>query len=503
MRTGSLRFKLIGWNLAVLGLAIIAVSLVQSYSTVSRLERDIDNVLSDVARHAAGLGPPELHQRPGPGQGFGQGGFGQGGPGMHGPGEPPQMERQMRPPGPPQNMVSDVRRPRFFDMNSKVVGNPRESTAVDPNALERAKQGWSGFTTLKDERLRVFTTQWFEEGRQAGVVQVAHELRDVDLLRQGQQHTLLLVLPAALLIAGISAFFLAGRALRPIAAFTKTAREITASDLSQRLEVKGDDEFADLGRTFNGMIGRLETSFSELKNTYEDLEEAYDRQRQFTADASHELRTPLTRLKLATSSALSSDGSLQAYQKAVDVADKAAAAMARLIEQLLMLAKADAGSLAIRSSVLDLRVVASEAITNFPTDRNIEVTFAKDPVDVLGDEDLLGRVVTNLLENALRHSEAPVIVAVDTEGEEARLVIEDHGEGIPRQHLPHLFDRFYRADASRTRSAGGTGLGLSICKSIVEAHKGRIEVRSEPGVGTIFTIFLPILKKAATQTKSS
>jgi signal transduction histidine kinase len=506
MRPGSLRFKLIAWNLGVLAVAIVGVSTVQSYTTVSRLERDIDNGLSDMAHHAAGMGPPEMRGGRGSGEGRGPQGI------PMGPGEPPDlgrgpdgppMDAQMRPPGPPPGMVSDVRRPRFFDMQRKPVGSFRQITAVDPEAIQRALQGWSGFTTLKEDRLRVYTTQWFEEGHQGGVVQVAHELRDVDLLRQGQMHTLLLVLPAALLIAGVSAFFLAERALRPIGALTRTAKAITASDLSERLEVKGDDEFADLGRTFNEMIARLDTSFSELKKTYADLEEAYDRQRQFTADASHELRTPLTRLKLATSSALSSDGSPDAYKKAVEVADKAAASMARLIEQLLMLAKADAGSLSVRSSPLDLRVVASEAVSNYPTDREIQVSFAKEPVDVLGDEELLGRVVTNLLENALRHSEYPVVVAVYPEGEEARMVVEDRGEGIPRQHMAHLFDRFYRADASRTRSAGGTGLGLSICKSIVEAHKGRIEVSSDPGMGTIFTIFLPILKKAATQTKSS
>ncbi|MEZ0325213.1 MAG: sensor histidine kinase [Fimbriimonas sp.] len=507
MRFGSLRFKLIAWNLAVLAIAIVVFTGAQSYGMVSRLESDIDSGLQQMGMQAARLGPPgpEGHGGPGAmGGPIGQGGgMGQGGPGppagMHQPDGPPpgQFQGGMGIGPPPPERMSDVRRPRFFDRDRKGIGQSRNLDPIDPAALNQALQGWSGFTTV--DRIRVFTVPW---GDGEGAVQVAHELRDVDLLRSGQAHSLLLLLPAALLLAGVGAFFLAERALRPIGAITRTAKAIGASDLSQRLDVGGDDEFAELASTFNGMIARLEGSFAEIKKAYAELEEAYTRQRQFTADASHELRTPLTRLKLATSSALSGS-SEQDYRKALEVADKAGVVMARLIDQLLMLARADAGSLTLPSSTVDLRLVASDAISSYPSDRKIEVCFADDPVEVLGDAELLQRVVTNLIENGLRHSEGTLLVAVNPQGDQAILEVKDFGEGIPAEHLPHLFERFYRVDAARSRSEGGTGLGLAICKSIVEAHHGRIEVKSDIGVGTIFTVFLPILKKANTQTISS
>ncbi len=488
---GSLRFKLIAWNLGVLAAAIIAFSTAQSYGMASRLEGEIDRALQQTGSRAADLGPPGDEAGP---RGHGPGGPGGPMPGMHGPDRrfSPRFPEGMGPP--PPEMLSDLRRPRFFDREQKGIGRSANLSPVDPSLWDRALSGWRGFTTVG--RVRVFTAPWGREGEIWGVVQVAHELRDLDLLRAGHKHNLLLLLPAALLLAGVGAFFLAERALRPIRAITKTARQIGASDLSQRLLVSGDDEFAELGQTFNEMITRLQGSFVKINTAYAELEEAYTRQRQFTADASHELRTPLTRLKLATSTALSGEPSTEEYRRAVEVADKAGAAMARLIEQLLMLARADAGSLGIPDATVDLRLVASDVITAHPTDRKVEVDFAEHPVEVLGDAELLQRVVTNLIENALRHSEGAILVTVGVEGDQALLQVQDHGEGIAAEHIPRLFDRFYRVDSARARSAGGTGLGLAICKSIVEAHGGSITVSSSLGSGTEIRIFLPLLQKS-------
>ncbi len=486
MRFGSLRFKLIAWNLAVLAVAIIAFTTAQSYGMVNRLETQIDDALQQMGTEAARLGPPGPRGRGGPGMPGGP-------PGMHPSDDgrfPPPEGRGVGMGPPPPEMMSDVRRPRFFNREKEGMGQSRTLEPIDSAALDRALKGWRGFTTIG--RIRVFSTPWSRDGQVMGAIQVAHELRDVDLLRSGQTHSLVLLLPAALLLAGVGAFFLAERALRPIRALTKTAQQIGASDLSQRIDVSGDDEFAELGHTFNGMIGRLEGSFAQLRKAYVDLEEAYTRQRQFTADASHELRTPLTRLKLATSSALSGEPS--EYRKALEVADNAGAVMARLIEQLLTLARADAGFLKVPGTAIDLRLAASDAISSYPTDRNIEVSFGDEPVQVLGDAELLQRVVTNLIENGLRHSESALRVSVTPASGEAVLTVEDRGEGIAPEHLPHIFDRFYRVDAARARSAGGTGLGLAICKSIVEAHSGRVEVESRVGTGTLFRVFLPLLE---------
>jgi signal transduction histidine kinase len=222
-------------------------------------------------------------------------------------------------------------------------------------------------------------------------------------------------------------------------------------------------------------------------------------QKQFTADASHELRTPLTRLKLATSSALS--GSPEDYRPALESADKAATMMGRLIEQLLILAQADAHSLAASSIDLDLRVSVADALEDFPEDR-LSVQLDSEPVRILGDADLIQRLVRNLVENAMRYggTRSPVDVKVTTSDGWAVLTVADHGPGIAPEHLQHLFERFYRVDQARSRELGGTGLGLAICKSIVEALNGQIRVKSKVGEGTEFQVALP-LKKAFAPNK--
>jgi signal transduction histidine kinase len=214
----------------------------------------------------------------------------------------------------------------------------------------------------------------------------------------------------------------------------------------------------------------------------------------------------LTRLKLATSAALAEKTSPEEMRQALVAADRAATSMTRLVQQLLTLARADAGELGLRPEPVDLRVVVAEALEGLTIGRPVDSAFADRPVMVRGDAEHLGRVVANLVENAARHTPAEGTIRIETvrSGNEAVVAVRDTGEGISAEHLPHLFERFYRVDAARARRDGGSGLGLAICKNLVEAHGGRLEIESSPGVGTTARAVFPLFSEIVLpQTKSS
>jgi two-component system, OmpR family, sensor kinase len=487
---------------AILGATLIAFGFGILFINQNRVAGEIDRELRNNAIRS---------RRPfgGPGPG------GPGGPGgpppedgppdqRLGPIEPPPRGRNGPPMNPPAGMdpegfrLANLRRPRHFDTELNSLSQPGD-VPFDPKAgREVLRMGRPVYSNVvfDGEKVRVFTMPWFDRGKVMAIAQVSRETRDLDRLWRSQTITLAIFLPCALLAAGIGALFLTNRAMRPIGAMRTAATRIGEDNLRERLQVEGDDEFAELGQTFNGMIGRLDKSF-------EDLKEALENQKRFTADASHELRTPLTRLKLATSSALEASASEEDRLKALKVADSAAESMSRLVQQLLLLAKADSGQLAFQREKTDLRIVASEAIeavvkpdgvtldTEFPT----QATYAEI------DADAVRRVVVNLLENAYRYAagrSVQVVVSPDS------ITVSDTGAGIAPEHLPHLTERFYRADTSRTGSTGGSGLGLSICRTIMEGQGGRLEISSELGKGTqVKAIFRSSSGYSANQTTSS
>jgi signal transduction histidine kinase len=370
----------------------------------------------------------------------------------------------------------------------------------DVNALSTSLAGKAAFAnaTYDGEPVRVYSRPILRAGHVEGAVQFARELTDLDILWAAQLRALAAVLPLAILAAAGAAFLLTGRTLRPVAQLTETADEIGRSgDLARRLEVTGDDEIAELARTFNDMLGRLDRSFQDLQEAFDKLGVAYEQQRRFAADASHELRTPLTRLRLATSAALAANSGPEEMRRALATADRAAEAMTNLVGQLLTLARADAGQLVVDRSAVDLRVIVAEGLDEIVGDRRVETCFAPTEVIVSADPEQLRRVVVNLVGNALRHSPATGSVTVKTgiENGEALLSVADTGEGIAPEHLPHLGERFYRVDAARNRKDGGAGLGLAICKNIVHAHGGRLTFASQVGVGTTVSVALPLFSE--------
>jgi two-component system OmpR family sensor kinase len=302
-----------------------------------------------------------------------------------------------------------------------------------------------------------------------------------------------------LAIAG--GWLLAGRALRPVDRVTAAAAAIatgdgTSTSLSARLPVpQTNDELARLSATFNAMLARLEASFRA--------------QERFVADASHELRTPLTAIRgnvdvlLRQGRARSFVVDTDEFGAALDDIRRESDRMRRLLDDLLLLARSDAGRdrahwALVRLEPVRLDEVAAQAVHSAEAltdthDLQLEAPLA---VEILGDEDRLHQLVMILIDNAIRHTPAGGHIGVSvttTPQGNARLAVRDDGDGIAPEHLPHLFERFYRADGARERSSGGTGLGLAIARAITQAHGGDITVTSSPGQGTMFVVNLPTL----------
>jgi two-component system, OmpR family, sensor kinase len=380
-------------------------------------------------------------------------------------------------------------RPRFLNLQGQVWGPPSARSPWDPHTVADAIAGRERYSTISvaGEPIRVLSAPLYDQGQIVGAIQVAHDMAEYDRLWHGEVTTLLALFPLSLLVAGIGGLFLTERALRPVHQVTHAAAQIGVEDLSRRLEVSGRDELAELAETFNGMIARLEAAFEQ--------------QRRFTADASHELRTPLARIKVTTSMALADDQSLDEYQTALRIADQAADAMDRLIQQLLLLARADSGQLPIERSRLNLGGVLQEAVAAVAQAGCTPVTLDLPPQPILieGDADHLCRVFVNLLENSLRHTpaEGQITLSPRVVGRTALVRVIDTGEGIPPEHLPHVGERFYRVDAARTRRTGGCGLGLAISQTILQAHGGHLSIESEVGRGTVVTVSLPLSRDQA------
>ena len=386
------------------------------------------------------------------------------------------------------------RRPRFLNREGECVGPWRAAGPWDAAVTRPPRRPSYTTVSVAGEKVRVVSAPLVRGGEVVGTVQVARELGEFERIRRVQIQLLFLLIPVVLLVSGAGALFLTDRGLRPVRQVVRAAQEIGAGDLARRLPVTGRDELGQLAATFNGMLARLEAAFEKLETAYRELQEGYERQRRFTADASHELRTPLARIKGSASLALSGVQPAAAHHRALEVVDEAADAMGRLIQDLLLLARSDAGQYRPRSGPLNLHEMLETVRAGCAGAGPEIVLEAVDPaLELHGDADCLRRVLVNLVENAVRHTpgDGTITLAARAEGEQVVLSVADTGEGIAPEHLPRIFDRFYRVDDARNRDHGGTGLGLSICKCIVEAHGGRISAHSEPGRGTTVTVTLP------------
>jgi heavy metal sensor kinase len=318
-------------------------------------------------------------------------------------------------------------------------------------------------------------------GRRDFVVLLFAPLAAVDVQLGRMRAMLLTAGLLVLVLPGGLAYWLARKALAPMDRLRRSADAITADRLDQRLAVQNPhDELGLLAQTINAMIARLERSFAEV--------------RRFTADASHELRTPLTVLRSEVEVALRKQLSATEHQQLLGGVLEELGRMSRLTDQLLTLSRRDAGVEHFTRTLLDLNALVAgvvDAMQPMAESKGVRLRLdGEGPVQIHGDEGRLRQVFINLVDNALKYTRegGTVTVQVGQRNRSATVAVVDTGIGIPPEHLPHVFDRFYRVDRARTRAEGGTGLGLSIAQSIVKAHGGSIEITSSPGQGTVCAV---------------
>ena len=360
-------------------------------------------------------------------------------------------------------------------------------------ALDATFNGRTVFESAKypnEPPLRLISVPIIYRGTLLYIVQVGTSMESIEDTLRRFLVLLIVAVPIALAVSLAGGWFLAGRALRPVDAITLAAQRIAAGDLSQRLTMStAPDEIGRLAGTFNNMIGRLDTSFRQI--------------RQFTSDASHELRTPLTVMKGETELVLRRPRPIEEYQSVLESNLEEIDRMTHTVDELLFLSRADMGEVKMESLPVALESLVEDShrqATLLGQDRAIEVLLGTVmPATIQGDELRLRELLLNLVENAVKYSHpgGQVVITLVTDGQQARLSVTDQGIGIAPEDQAQIFDRFFRTDDARAHTKKGTGLGLAICAWIAESHKGRIDAKSDVGHGSTFTVTLPLAPHSA------
>jgi heavy metal sensor kinase len=312
----------------------------------------------------------------------------------------------------------------------------------------------------------------------------------IEVVLHGLLLTLAIYMPFVVSLAVAGGYWLMRRSLQPVDEITRRAEGITSTNLSERLPViRTGDELERLSISLNRMIERLDEAFQHINR--------------FSADASHELRTPLTILQLEL------EGIAQNYREESGVGEQIGSAleethrMSRIVESLLAISRLDAGEVKMERTLIDFgELVAStvDEMALLADEKSIALrTRATNGIYLEGDRTRLQQVIVNLIDNAIKYTQegGKIAVSVARDANTAVLEVSDNGPGIPSDCLPHVFERFYRADKARSRARGGAGLGLSIVKAICAAHAAEVKVSSQPGQGSCFRVELPLLPVAA------
>src|SRR5215207_1969200 len=358
-----------------------------------------------------------------------------------------------------------------------------ENKPFDPNSLRITHPIYRNLNS-EDWRVRVLSIPLEQRGHIIAVLQIASDLHVFDEIRANLLDVISIIWIVAVLFSGVIVWLTLGQSLKPLDAITKTAEQINrADDLSRRIPYYGPA---------HNEIGNLVGSFNQ---TLERLEALFTSQQRLLADVSHELRTPLTVIK--------GNADLMRRMNSLDMEsltsiDQEAGRLSRLVGGLPLLAQAESGKLALAMQRVELDLLLTEVFQEMIVLAGNRVRVHLNEIDqvyVNGDRDRLKQVLINLVANAIQYTPqgGDIFLSLDTIKEQARIICRDTGPGIPAEDLPHIFERFYRAEKSRTRGKTTSfGLGLSIANWIVERHGGRIEVNSREGVGTTFAIWLPL-----------
>ena len=384
---------------------------------------------------------------------------------------------------------------RIFDAHSNVVYSTAtfNKLFLPSDSIKQPLQGmpWKGTSTNSSaQSIRVYSTMLTDKKHVVGVVQVGQSLAKLNASLQTILMDLLIITPLALFLSAFGSYWLAGRAFRPIHRLTLTAREIGAKDLSQRVPVPlPEDEVRDLSVIFNQMIERLEYAFAQ--------------QRRFVADASHELRTPVAVIRSMTELAIAQPSDAEGNLLVLREVNAESERLSHLISDLLALARADEGHVKLDYEPVRLDLLTSDVVSSLKSladERKVALHVGDlNPTTVLGDAARLIQIIMSMVDNALIYTNAggSVTLSVHASASQACLVVRDTGIGIAKKDLPHIFERFYRADPARSKSIGGSGLGLAIVDWLVHAHHGTISVESDPGKGSTFTVMLPLASETS------
>lgn len=373
----------------------------------------------------------------------------------------------------------------------EVLGDPKYDVPVDPASLQNLAIGETVFTTVSNDHqqlIRLATRRVLTEKRDDHFfIRSGQSLETLDVARDRLFVLMAVAIPIALLLGGIGGLVIANQALYQVDRIRQTAEQINAGDLTERVPLPARmDEIGRLAATFNQMIARLQAAF--------------DRQKQFTSDASHEMRTPLAVMRGDIEITLRRERTVAEYQGVLGSTLEEIVRLSRLVEDLLLLTRADIGKFELQCRPVSLsrlgrdlidyiaplaRQQGQELLLRLPED---------DELIVNADENRLRQLLLNLIDNAIKYTDPGGVIELSLSAEDGQMVIRvrDNGRGISSEDLPRIFDRFFRRSKLTSEpSVAGSGLGLSISKWIVESHGGRIDVRSSPGEGTEFTVTIP------------
>ena len=391
-----------------------------------------------------------------------------------------------------QIVLSEITFPnRYVQLNDN-EGKPIASSAnlagstvaIPSSVFADAREKSFSYATVNGLRVAVIP---LSSDQTPGYAAVAEPLSAIEDGLREVRRDLFAGVPLVLFLASVGGYFLARKSLAPIASMNSQTQQISAQNLSARLDVtESRDELGRLGTTINDLLARLENSFKE--------------QQRFIADASHELRTPLAVLRGETEVALGKVRTVEEYQQSLSLIQDEAERLSRIVEDLFILAREPVDTRAVlhkeRVSLNDAVKDCARAAQVLAIRKGVRLSLENDSPAILvnGDEELIKRMILNLLDNAVKYTPAggEVSLELSQENGNAEIVVRDTGIGIPDSAQPRVFDRFFRVDKARARTIGGAGLGLSIAQWIAEVHSGSIALTSTPNHGSTFTVVLPV-----------
>ena len=462
----SFRTKITLWYVGVLALILISFAALTYFLVVRGLEKQTDNNLSEMSQNFRQSLNAEQSDED----------------------ETPNAEK----------VVSEVLgESRFrdygfvvFDKNGDIVGSSlKDEKFIADLFKSQNNKTFSNFQNSDKKKFRVHSESVDISGEQYNLI-VFYSLEDQNAFLKNLQIIFLFAIPITLLLAALGGYFLARRSLAPVAEMSAKAANIGATNLNERLPVKNkNDEIGTLAETFNLLLERLENSFEQ--------------QRRFMADASHELRTPLAIVRGESEVALSkNDRKTVEYRESLEIVNEEGKRLSQIVEDLFILARADAGQFQMRKTDFYLDELVNEccrAVRTLISQNDLKFNFqTENELLFFGDETLIRRLIMILLDNAIKYSSAngEIFVNCKKSGENYEITFQNNGEAIPQESQTKIFDRFYRTDKARARSntenSSGAGLGLSIGKWIAEAHIGNLILVKSDELETIFKIILPV-----------